>query len=87
MREAYRCGDFDRRISCCFEGVFWRCDSAVIANRLLPVNFWRRLRVAWVVVRLSGDIAAALTLTSNLLRTRPCTSLPDKPSLRLSDDS
>ena len=67
MREAYRCGDFDRRIYRCLEGVFWSRDSAVIATPLLPVNFWRRLRVSWVVVRLSDDIAVALTLPLNLL--------------------
>ena len=80
MREACCCDDFGCCLShylalvwmarcwkVCLGGVFWRCCSAVTTNPLLSVNFWCHLRVSRVVGRMSGYIAAALTLTSPLL--------------------
>ena len=59
--------------------------SSGVANLLIAVNYWLHILVAWVVGRLSGDIAVALTLPSPLLRTRPYVPIPDKPSLGLHD--
>ena len=84
MREACQCGDFGRRISrclvmvwttllwiVCLGGVFCHSDSAFFMTPLLPVDFWSRLRISWVVGWMYGDTTIALTLPSPLLRTQP----------------